>query len=94
MEITPGIWKASHLLDNITYLGNSDGTIAKIMWLAGIPSSEQKANAERMVKAVNSYDAMYDALLDIKLIWTLGNIRLPAVALDKIDTALDKAEGK
>ena len=91
MEITPGIWKASHLLDNITYLGNSDGTIAKIMWLAGIPSSEQKANAERMVKAVNSYDAMKEELEEVRV--TLNILRLNIVEhIRRVDELL--AEGK
>ncbi|KKN16934.1 hypothetical protein LCGC14_0970920 [marine sediment metagenome] len=52
---------------------------------------ENKANAERIVKAVNSYDAMYEALKGV--VDELSECRFPDL-LEESLKALAKAEGK
>ena len=47
-------WRASHPLDNTTYIGTQKGTIAKVEWFGGITIPEQKANAGLICKAVNA----------------------------------------
>lgn len=62
LNYTRGEWKVSHPLDNITYLGTQEGTIAKVQWHAGIPIPEQKANAQLISAAPDLYEACEMAL--------------------------------
>ena len=68
MEITKGKWFASHTTDNSTTILCHDkkDVLCTIKWSGRrTPKGEQKANAERIVKAVNSYDAMKKALKEL-----------------------------
>ncbi len=58
MEITKGKWKICGLTQIGLHIYTEEHTIA-----TGIDS---EANAERIVKAVNSYDAMYEALKELE----------------------------
>ena len=91
MNVTPGEWKASHPLDNITYIGNQDGTIAKVQWFEGIPLEEQEANANLFTTSNAMYEALV-AVLKEELFWEA--VRLSEKTKQLVINAITKAEGR
>ena len=101
MEYTKGPWKVGKPTDALgyetpIYADTDEGRKYEIATVH-IYNGEQKANAERIVKAVNCHDDLYEALKSFDRYLSASypdNMKYKAYAVEQMEKALSRAEGK